>query len=118
MKTLREFADKYILVFSDIGEVCPLCLETEFADDCRALKFTMDLFAAYQAKGYPEEALQEDSPTSTAALRQILPSLDREDCGELLFSQWRAITHWHYIADFKPYQQFFLLLLSRLKELC
>lgn len=110
----KEFADKWISIFSEPPQRADYIFQEYMGNDCFALGFVMDCGHSF------DKAYSRGTPLSDAdELAVIINTVtDIELLGNAIFSKWRAITHWSYESGFTDENKsWFLLALNRLKEL-
>ena len=106
-KMIVKFVDKWIPKFADNKVSCYDLVDIDFANDCFALKFEMDIFESFKAKYGTDDPIE------------VLDKVDDIDClGAAIFSQWRYFNHWAWDAsEIDEHRDWFITTLEKLKEL-
>ena len=111
MKSIIEFCDKWIILFSDENtDAYTLCDDISFGDECLSFGWKMDcgksFLKKYNCTFFNDALLHIENENDIALL------------GSLLFSHWRYFNHWAYSAsDILQYRNWFLAVLQRIKTL-
>ena len=111
---VKDFADKWLKIFTDVPPDADRLFEEEFGADCEKLEFVMDLGRSFDRAYSKGEQLNIPE-----ALAEVINEVDNvELLGSAIFSNWRAITHWGYESGFSERNKsWFLMALTRLNEL-
>ena len=108
-KRIIEFEDKWIPKFADSNVSCYELVETDFADDCFALKFEMDCGQGLRDK---YSLRLEDAVLILNRINDI------DFLGSIIFSYWRYFNHWAYdSSEINEHRDWFVTMLEKLKEL-
>lgn len=112
---VKDFADKWLKIFTDVPPDADRLFEEEFGADCEKLEFVMDLGRSF------DRAYSKGEPLNTPeALAEVIDEVNNvELLGSAIFSNWRVVTHWlAYESGFSERNKaWFLMALTRLNEL-
>ena len=111
---VKDFADKWLKIFTDVPPDADRLFEGELGADCEKLEFVMDNGDSFLLAYYKGDELD-----TRDGLAGVIDEVDNVGLlGSAIYSNWRKITHWSYDSGFSEENKaWFLMALTRLNEL-